>query len=87
MSVVMVGYGVYMCRDTFWIIHGLLVCNMTETVANMLLNFNYLVDRYRQVQSVGYRWCVLCLLYVHIGMAWFQMVDVSITANEVSLLS
>jgi alpha,alpha-trehalase len=39
--------------DSFWIIHGLLVCNMTDTVRSMLVNFNYLIDRYGMVPNGG----------------------------------
>lgn len=32
-------------RDSYWIVRGLLLCNMTETAKNMILNMVSLVER------------------------------------------
>lgn len=32
-------------RDTFWVIDGLLVCDMKDTARGMIENFIYLIDK------------------------------------------
>lgn len=36
---------VHCCRDSYWIVRGLLLCNMTETARNMILNMVSMVER------------------------------------------
>lgn len=33
------------CRDSYWIMRGLLLCNMTETAKNIILNMVSMVER------------------------------------------
>lgn len=32
-------------RDTYWVVKGLLLCEMTETVKGMLENFAFMIER------------------------------------------
>uniref|UniRef100_A0A8C2BEU9 Trehalase n=1 Tax=Cyprinus carpio TaxID=7962 RepID=A0A8C2BEU9_CYPCA len=40
-------------RDSYWVINGLLLSEMTETARGMILNFVYLVERYGFVPNGG----------------------------------